>query len=110
EREFAKKKPYFRREVVEAKVKSLFPGKDPKLILQVLDDDIPTVFGVERTQLNILKLSDGDVNQLVHYVEMAKSGRDFIEVINLAEYPESSRIGMLELDKLPYKEARRILD
>lgn len=45
-------------------------------------------------QLNILKLSEGDLDQLRHYIEVAKSERDFMKVIELAEYPESSRIGL----------------
>jgi hypothetical protein len=89
-RQSAKLKPYLRREVVEAKVKSLFPQYAPAEILQLLDNDIPSFFGLERVQLDILKLSDGDTDKLHYYIELAKSQRDFMKVINLAEFPESS--------------------
>jgi len=91
-------KPYFRREVVEAKVKSLFPQHAPAEILQLLDSDIPSFVGFERVQLDILKLSDGDTDKLHHYIELAKSQRDFMKVINLAEYPESSKRDLRDKD------------
>jgi hypothetical protein len=81
--------PYFRREVVEAKVKSVFPNHDPAEILQLLDDGLPA-WALERMQLNIIKLSNGDVDQLRHYINLAKSERDFIKVMQLAENPRSS--------------------
>lgn len=86
-----KLEPYFRREVVEAKVNLLFPQQDPGEILQLLDSDIPSFWGLERMQLDILKLSNGNLDQLRHYIGVAKSERDFMKVINLAEYPESSQ-------------------
>ena len=43
-------------------------------------------------QLNILKLSNGNLDQLHHYIGVAKLERDFMKVIELAEYPESSRM------------------
>jgi hypothetical protein len=91
DRQLAKLKPYFRREVVEAKVKSLFPHRDPAEILQLLDSDLPSFWGLERMQLDILKLSNGNLDQLRYYIEVARSERDFMKVINLAEYPESSQ-------------------
>jgi hypothetical protein len=90
-RQLARLKPYFRREVVEAKVKSLFPNHAPAEILQLLDNDIPSFWGLERMQLNILKLSNGDIDKLHYYIGIAKSERDFMKVINLAEFPESSQ-------------------
>ena len=91
DREQQKLKPYFRREVVERKVKSLFPNQDHAEILKLLDNDLPSFWGLERMQLDILKLSDGNIDQLEHYIGVAKSERDFMKVIELAESPESSR-------------------
>lgn len=91
DRDLARLKPYFRREVVEAKVNLLFPHRDPAEILQLLDNDVPSFWGLERLQLDILKLSNGDLDQLWCYIGVAKSERDFMQVINLAEYPESSQ-------------------
>ena len=108
DRELARKEPYFRREIVEAKVKSLFPNHDPGEILKLLNEGIPTVWGLERLQLDILKVSDGSLDQLHHYVDAAK--RDFMSVVRLAEYPKGSRIDVLDMDKLPYDEHRRIIE
>jgi hypothetical protein len=91
DRQLARLKPYFRREVLEAKVRSLFPNRDPAEILQLLDSDMPSFWGLERMQLDILKLSNGNLDQLRYYIGVARSERDFINVINLAEYPESSQ-------------------
>src|SRR5580765_2964229 len=63
-RQFEKVKPFFRRETVEAKVKLLFPNHPPADILQLLDNDVLLFAEVERAQLDILKLSDGDINKL----------------------------------------------
>jgi hypothetical protein len=109
DRGLARLKPYFRREVVEAKVKSLFPSHDPAEILRLLDDGVPSFWGLERMQLNILKLSNGDMDQLRHYIGVAKGERDFMKVIELAEYPESSRIGVHGKD-LFYGEHKRLIE
>lgn len=108
-RALAKLKPYFRREVVEAKVRYLFPNHDPAEILRLLDDGVPPFWGPERMQLNILKLSDGDVDRLRHYIEVARSERDFMKVIDLAEYPESSRVGVHDKDHF-YGEHKRLIE
>ena len=97
-RQSAKLEPYFRRELVEAKVKSLFPQRAPGEILKLLDIDMPPVFELERVQLDILKLSNGDIEKLHHYIELAKSERDFMKVINLAESPESSKRDLNDKD------------
>lgn len=109
DRKLARLKPYFRREVVEAKVKSLFPSNNPADILQLLDDDVPSFWGAERIQLDILKLSDGNLEQLRHYIGVAKSERDFMKVIGLAEYPESSRLGIHDKG-LFYGEHKRLIE
>ena len=43
----------------------------------------------ERVQLAILKLSDGDIEQLRRYVEIAQ--QDYRDVLAWAEYPEQMR-------------------
>ena len=99
EEEIAIKKPYFRREVVEAKVKSLFSNHAPAEILRLLDTVAPSFGGVERVQLAILKLSKGDMDRLRHYVDTSQ--HDFIKLISSAEYPKATRIEVLNLVKLP---------
>lgn len=97
-RHSARLKPYFRREVVEAKVKSLFPHEDPAEILKLLDDGVPSFGGLERKQLDLLKLSNGNLDQLRHYIEVANSERDFTKITQLAEYPESSQRDLHDKD------------
>ena len=109
DRELAKLKPYLRREVVQRKVKSLFPDQDHAKILQLLDNDIPSGWGLERMQLNILKLSNGNLDQLHHYIGVARSERDYMKVIDLAEYPESSRIDIKDKD-LFWGEHKRLIE
>ena len=109
ERQLAKLKPYFRREIVEGKAKSLFPNHDPAEILGLLDDGVPSFWGLERMQLNILKISNGDLDQLRYYIGVAKSSRDFIKVIQLAESPESSSANIPDKD-LFYGEHKRLIE
>ena len=90
-RHSARLEPYFRRQVVEAKVKSLFPNQDPAEVLQLLDSEVPSFSGLERMQLDILKLSNGNLDQLRYYIDVARSDQDSMKVIKLAEYPESSQ-------------------
>jgi hypothetical protein len=85
-------KPYYRREVVERKVRSLFPDQDHAQILQLLDDTTPEFWGLERMQLSILRLSRGNLDQLHHYLKIANSPGGFIKVMQLAESPNSSRV------------------
>ncbi len=99
----SKKKLYYRHEVVEAKVRSLFPDRDPKEILELLED-VPTFWGVERIKLNVLKLSEVNLDRLRHYISVANSERDFLQVINSTEYPEFSLVPPTEIDKRPYEE------
>jgi len=107
DRDLATLGPYFRRDVVEAKVKSLFPSYDPAEILRLLHD-VPS-FWKERMQLNILKLSDGDLDRLRHYIRVAKSQSGFMTVIDLAEYPESSQMD-IDDPKLGYSKHKRQIE
>src|SRR5215510_16554387 len=63
----SKKKEYFRPQVVEAKVRSLFPDHDANEILHLLEA-VPAFQGIERMKLNVLKLSGGNLDQLRHYI------------------------------------------
>ncbi len=104
-RHLARLTPYFRREVVEAKVKSLFPHQDSAEILKLLDKDVPSCGGLERMQLDILKLSNGNLDQLRYYIELANSERDFTKITQLAECPQSSKRDAHDKDLLwaPHK-------
>lgn len=77
-RDAARLKPYFRRELGERKVRVLFPGQDHAQILRLLDDNTNDILGLERMQLDILKLSNGNLQQLHHYLRVANSPTEFI--------------------------------
>ena len=85
-------------------MKALFPNHDPASILSLLDE-----YGTqswqrerERAQLDILKLSGGDLEQLRHYLNIAKS--DYRDVIFLAEAPEFTVLGIADWMKMPEPE------
>ena len=84
--------------MVESKVKYLFPEHNPSEILQLLDDGITSFFERERMQLDVLKLSNGDLDKLKHYIALAES--ESLKVRRLAEYPESSKRDLQSKDLL----------
>jgi len=106
DRVLRKLKPFFRRETVKAKVESLFPEDARANVFQLLDDDLPDVWGLERVQLAILKLSDGNVRSLRDYVAAARA--DCTQVIGLAEYPGAVEMGLDHYVRLPDSEQEAI--
>jgi len=108
EREMELKKPFFRREVIQDKVKSLFPAHGTAEILCLLDE-----YGTEswqcereRVQLAVLKLSEGNLELLRDHLNAAKS--DFRDAIVPAEYPGQSQDGFVGWAKLSEAEKERI--
>jgi len=96
------------RDGVLEKIAQYWPDVDPQEIMNILDE-----YGVEssergrvRVQLAILKLSEGQRDQLTELVRMAK--RDYRDVLAYAEYPEEIKVGFVEMSKLSPKEARAI--
>lgn len=78
------------REEVTVAARIAFPGTLVATILEVLD-----LYGIEphegegeRVQLAILKLSEGDENKLLHFVEAAR--QDYRDVLHWAESPDES--------------------
>jgi hypothetical protein len=104
-----KTKPFFQRDVVERKVRSLFPNIASQDILALLDTVTPSPFGLERLQLALLKLSDGNLDELRKLVAIVTSkgglekGAD-IQLIGTAETPEAQRMGDEYLNLLPKKQ------
>ncbi len=90
-------KPYLRREIVECKVRSLFPNQDHAKILKLLDT-VPYASELERTQSDFLKVSDGSLDQLQHHIDVARSEGDSLKVIKLAEAPESTHRNIPDKD------------
>lgn len=81
----------YNRDLVIAKARQCFPNEDQEKIMGILD-----LYGkeshereLERVQIAILKLSDGDLENLRAYVKTAKS--DFRDVLAYAEFPEEMR-------------------
>lgn len=74
------------REAVIARVAEVFPNEDPGAIMHILDQYGIRPFERERNrvQIDILKLSEGDLDKLHEYVRVAK--RDYRDVIYWAEY------------------------
>ena len=79
------------RDLVLARVREVFPHHSPADVFAVLD-----LYGVEpyerereRVQLDILKLSEGDIDKLRNTVALAK--RDYRDVIVAAEYTNLGR-------------------
>jgi hypothetical protein len=92
------KSPFFRREVVERKIRSFFPETDPGRVLELLEANVTTAFCPERTQLALLKLSDGNLDELRRLSEMVTRAVDLqkpidFQLIGMAEWPEAHRMG-----------------
>ncbi len=75
------------RQLVCSMAGSLFPDEDVDVVLVILDQ-----YGIEtyerereRVQLAILKLSEGDVDKLLHYIRAAK--QDYRDVLYWSAYP-----------------------
>lgn len=93
---------------VEEKARQSFAPADLPAVLQTLE-----TYGVEsyerereRVQLDILKLSGGDLVKLRELVEVAK--RDYRDILAWAEYPQEMRTRPTEMQENINGEAHRI--
>jgi len=79
------------RELVLSKAQRLFPDQDLADVLAILDQYGTQPYERERhrVQLDILKLSEGDLDELKRLIGLAK--RDYRDVIAWAEYPSLMR-------------------
>jgi hypothetical protein len=75
------------RQLVCSMTGTIFPHEDVDVVLAILDE-----YGIEpyepereRVQLAILKLSEGDVDKLLHYIRAAK--QDYRDVLYWSTYP-----------------------
>ena len=76
---------YTKNDVIKA-ISNVFPNESKDCILDLLNS-----YGIEnyeyeheRVHLSILKLSRGDTNKLLQYIQLAKE--DYRDVLSLAEY------------------------
>ena len=81
----------YNRSLVLANVRQCFPDEDPENVMALLD-----LYGIEsyeqereRVQIAIIKLSQGDLDNLRENVKAAKN--DFRDVLAYAEYPEEMK-------------------
>ena len=99
-------KPFQHREVVDRKITSMFSEAERNEVVRLLDADLPSSFGLERLQLALLKLSNGNLGELRRLVESVTSdtGRskaEYTRVIGRAEWPEADRMGEEYVKLLP---------
>ena len=105
-RDMRKKVPFFRQEVVKREIRSLFPNTSPSAIHELFEANLPFTGSAERLQLALLKLSNGDLNELRRLLERvwtpsglgnAEPGR----IIAMAEWPEAQAMGFEYAKLLP---------
>lgn len=96
------------RDKILDKVARYWPDVDPREIMSILDEcgAVSSERGRARVQLAILKLSEGQRDQLPELVRMAK--RDYRDVLAYAEYPEQMRLGFVGMSKLSPNELEAI--
>ena len=76
--------PVYTRQQVEAEAARIYGPDSVKGIMALLDQYHPEGPGVERVHMGMLKLSEGDLSKLRHYVGQAQ--QDFRDILYWAEY------------------------
>src|SRR5262245_19325929 len=74
-------------------------------VLSILDEYVE--LERERVQVAVLKLANGNLDDLRRYIESAKC--DWRDVLGPAEYPLYTR-KMFRIDRLPEQERQKIID
>ena len=101
-------------DLVRKKVQQSFPAEKHSRVIELLEtecaDNLPFTDGtpqsLERVRLAVVKVSAGNENKLCEQLEMAK--RDWRDVINAAEYPEATKLGLVEYSKLDERNRQKI--
>jgi hypothetical protein len=90
------------------KIISYWPNKDPKEITDLLDRYGSEDYHREkdRVYLAILKLSDGKLDLLEHYLDIALS--DYRDVLAWAEYPEEMKLGYAAKSQLQPEDVKAL--
>lgn len=90
------------------KVARYWPDEDLRKIMSILDEygAVSSERCRTRVQLAILKMSEGQRDQLPELVRMAKG--DYRDVLAYAEYPEQMRLGFVGMSKLSSDELEAI--
>jgi hypothetical protein len=85
-----------------------FPSRDRDAVFRLLRQcaqEIGPAAG-PRTQLAILKLSDGKLEHVPMHAEVA--ARDYRDVLAAAEYPEWLKVGFTGTDSMPAEEVENL--
>lgn len=94
-------------DAVRRKVLQSFPAEQRAEVIRVLErecannlpfSDIGTPEGLERIRLAVLKVANGNQAEFRKQIDAAKT--DWRDVINAAEYPEATQLGLLEYGQL----------
>lgn len=95
-------------QAVLRKIKKYWPDQDPEEILKILQRSSMDKYEKEshRVQLAIIKLSEGDLEKLEEYLDLAK--KDYRDVLTFAEYPEEMRMGFIGMQDLSEEEAQAL--
>jgi hypothetical protein len=93
---------------VERIIKRDFTNEKSETIMNIFYEyKSESIQGRNRVLISILKLSDGDINKLRKYVEIAKT--DYRDVIAWAEYPNYFE-NTMKNNKLSQKEIEKLYD
>ena len=96
------------RELVIAKVESMFPAEWRDIVLAELDRyPGDSAEGRARVQLAVLKGANGDVEKVAEWIDVAL--RDFRDVIAPTEYPRQTALGFVGTDALSAAEREEVI-
>ncbi len=92
----------YNKDLILAKIKQTFPNEEPEKIFSILNNSSER--NEERTQLAVLKLSEGDLENLHQSLEAAEADRR--DVLAWAEYPEEMKNDTWKMDAEEVKKIR----
>ena len=88
----------YTKDLILAKIKQAFPNEEPERIFSILGRND------KRTQLAVLKLSEGDLEEMQRLLEVAKA--DWRDVLAWADYPEEMKNDTWKMDAEEVKKIR----
>jgi hypothetical protein len=94
--------------IISQKISQYWPDLEIQEIITILNQYGSESYHkeIQRVHLAILKLSEGQLNLLKHYLEIALS--DYRDVLAWAEYPEEMKLGYSAKSKLPLEKVKAL--
>lgn len=94
--------------IIKQKISQLWPEHESHEILKILDQYGAESYHkeIKRVHLAIIKLSEGDLGRLKHFVDVARS--DYRDVLAFAEYPGEMKLGFLGKKELTPEEVHEL--